>query len=205
MNKKLQLGAFSCPLDGWINTDISPHIYISRIPGLPRILHVVGILNELRLREHKLGLFRQLKYLDVRKRFPFPDNTFAAIFSAHMLEHIHPFQVPHMFQECLRVLKPNGVLRIAVPDLDCFVQQYSIDEPEKMLKGVFEHGSRANRDRHQWMYTGPSLCRVFCESGFTLVEQKRFREGACPDIEKLDNRRDRSIFVEGFKPEAHES
>ena len=33
--RKLHLGSFDQLYDGWVNTDVSPHIFISRITGLP--------------------------------------------------------------------------------------------------------------------------------------------------------------------------
>jgi predicted SAM-dependent methyltransferase len=56
-------------------------------------------------------------YLDATQPLPFPENTFSFIFSEHMLEHI-PIDAAQVFmQECNRVLKPGGVLRLATPDM----------------------------------------------------------------------------------------
>ena len=57
-------------------------------------------------------------YLDATKRFPFDDNTFDYIASEHMIEHVEYEAAQVMLQECFRVLKPGGRVRIATPDPD---------------------------------------------------------------------------------------
>jgi hypothetical protein len=36
--QKLHLGCFDQAYDGWVNADVTPHIFISRVPGLALIL-----------------------------------------------------------------------------------------------------------------------------------------------------------------------
>jgi SAM-dependent methyltransferase len=47
---------------------------------------------------------------------PFEDNTVDEIYASHVLEHM-PFE-SQALQEWLRVLKPGGMLTVAVPDVD---------------------------------------------------------------------------------------
>src|SRR3989338_5668159 len=48
----------------------------------------------------------------------FADNTFYAVYHSHLLEHLPKRYVPVFLQECWRVLKPGGILRVVVPDLE---------------------------------------------------------------------------------------
>lgn len=51
---------------------------------------------------------------------------------SHMLEHLHPFkEAPGFLRDVKRVLKPGGVLRVAVPDLEKLVIAYMNPESEK--------------------------------------------------------------------------
>ncbi len=59
--------------------------------------------------------------LDATQKFPFADETFAYVFSEHMIEHISHSAGLHMLEECRRVLKPLGVLRLSTPDLDFLI------------------------------------------------------------------------------------
>ncbi len=68
----LHLGCFDQPLDGWVNTDTTPHIWISRVPFAAKLLHSVGMMPSKRLAQHRAGIFRRIKYLNVSKKFPHP-------------------------------------------------------------------------------------------------------------------------------------
>lgn len=65
--------------------------------------------------------------LDATRPFPFPDGCFHFIYSEHMIEHI-PYEAGRfMLTECLRVLRPGGVLRIATPRLGFLMDLYTAD------------------------------------------------------------------------------
>jgi len=198
--KRLHLGCFNRPVDGWHNTDITPHIWLSRIPGTALMLRCVGLLSEERLREHRAGIYRRVHYLNVTKRFPFPGESFEAVFSSHMLEHIHGTFVPHLFSEVSRVLQPGAIFRVAVPSLELAMRIYRPDAPDDCLNLIFENNHGLSKNIHKWMYTEESLARVFREAGFTAVAPQRYRSGRLPNLEAVDNRPENSIYVEGEKP-----
>ncbi len=58
------------------------------------------------------------------KGVPFPDNTYDAVYHSHVLEHFSKKGGFDFISECYRVLKPSGVLRVAVPDLGGIVDAY---------------------------------------------------------------------------------
>lgn len=58
------------------------------------------------------------------KGIPYPDNTFDAVYHSHVLEHFTREGGEHFVSECIRVLKPGGVLRISTPDLENITRQY---------------------------------------------------------------------------------
>jgi len=61
---------------------------------------------------------------DVNKGIPFEQGHFDAVYHSHILEHLDPSDGQKLIQECYRVLKPGGVLRIVVPDLECIARLY---------------------------------------------------------------------------------
>lgn len=195
---KLHLGAFNSPVIGWINTDITPHQWITRVPFLPELLFKLGKMTEERLLEHKRGVFKKISYLNLYKRFPYPDNTFTSVFSSHVLEHLFPHQIPAILAEIKRVLVPGGVVRVVVPDLDLYVKRYDPENPEEMLAAIFEH-QNGLKNRHQWMYTKESLVHLLQKNGFSNVKSCSFRKGKCEDLDRIDNRAENSIYVEGEK------
>jgi len=92
--RKLHLGAGENVLPGWLNTDL-----------------------------HDYGR-RDLAYLDVRRRFPLPDESFDVVFSEHMLEHLTYAEGQHCLRECRRVLRSGGRIRIATPSLERLARLY---------------------------------------------------------------------------------
>jgi SAM-dependent methyltransferase len=61
---------------------------------------------------------------DLRRGLPFTDNTFDVVYHSHVLEHFPKNNVRHFMRECFRVLRPGGILRVVVPDLEGIVRQY---------------------------------------------------------------------------------
>lgn len=55
---------------------------------------------------------------------PFPDNHFDVVYHSHVLEHFSRKDGHAFLQECYRVLKPGGIIRIAVPDLEGIAREY---------------------------------------------------------------------------------
>ena len=58
--------------------------------------------------------------------------------------------------------------------------------------------------RHKFMYDFELLCNALQASGFKDVTRYRYRQGAVPDVELLDNRAEETLFVEARKPRTAE-
>lgn len=83
---------------------------------------------------------------DLRTGLPFDDNEFDAVYHSHVLEHLTPVDASTMLRECLRVLKPKGVLRVVVPDLEGIARAY--------LRAVDDAGNERSPEshaNHTWM------------------------------------------------------
>lgn len=196
--QKLHLGCFNQPVPGWINTDITPHIWIARVPFAAKVIRAFGKMTDERLEEHKTGTFRQVRYLNVATRFPFSDGSTNAIYTSHMIEHLYPWDAEKCLRECLRVLAPQGVLRIAVPDLDQLVADFQKDCPEPFLNHIYEYGRGAAKNSHRWHYNFSSLSRLLAGLGFSTVQRCEYQRGRCPDLESIENRLE-SLFVEAIR------
>lgn len=197
---KLHLGCYNIIHPGWINTDVTMQIPIARVPGLATLLFALGRMTPETYRRHQQGLFRQVQYLDVTRRFPYADATFDYVFSSHMLEHLCPDEAAGCLREIHRVLRPGGVLRLAVPDLDYIVASYDPERPEGLLDSVFQGRSRKTHPlaRHWWHYNAGSLGQALRAAGFEQIERCRYRQGRCAEVERIDNRPE-SLFMEAVK------
>jgi predicted SAM-dependent methyltransferase len=60
--------------------------------------------------------------VDIGALLPFDDDSADYIFCEHCVEHIDYYAAICFFQECHRVLKPGGVIRIAVPSIERIAQ-----------------------------------------------------------------------------------
>lgn len=71
---------------------------------------------------------------NLKKGIPFPDHSVDGVYHSHLLEHLDQSVVPTFLAEVKRVLKPGGVHRIVVPDLEFEARRY-INSLEATLRG----------------------------------------------------------------------
>lgn len=72
-----------------------------------------------------------IAYMDAGLAFPLGAETLDFIFSEHLLEHLKLNQQVIMLNECRRVLKKDGVLRIATPSLDFLFSLYTDSQKQE--------------------------------------------------------------------------
>ena len=195
---KLHIGCFDHVLPGWINTDITPRVFLSRVPCLAWLLFKIGLLPQQRYSQHRQGVFRNVRYMNVARRFPYADGAIDYVYSSHMLEHLYPAQAVFCLSEIYRVLNTGGVNRIAVPDLDKTVASYNRQSPDQFLKSIFEVKQKNQKNQHHWHYNEISLTRILREVGFHEVYRCQFQQGHCADVTLVDMR-PQSLFMEAVK------
>ena len=71
---------------------------------------------------------------DLNRGIPYPDAHFDVVYHSHVLEHFARPDAERFLKECHRVLKPGGILRIAVPNLEPIAKNY-IAFLDKALSG----------------------------------------------------------------------
>jgi SAM-dependent methyltransferase len=172
--RRLQLGTGSNPYQGWLNTDVADY------------------------RRRK-----QVVYLDARKPFPLPDEAFDTVFSEHMIEHLTHAEGRHCLQECHRVLRPGGRIRVATPSLRRVAELYGNDLTELQgldmgcLLGVFVEPADAplpgyvvnNMLRnfgHQFVYDEQTLRHALESVGFVDVREWPVGESDDPALVGLE-------------------
>jgi predicted SAM-dependent methyltransferase len=82
---------------------------------------------------------------DLSKPFPFPDGSFDVVYHSNVLEHIRREHAHAFMRECARILKPSGILRVAVPDLERICRLYL-----ENLQAAVNHDHEAEA-RYDWM------------------------------------------------------
>ena len=61
---------------------------------------------------------------DITKGLPFEAHSFDVVYHSHLLEHLRREQVAPFLADCHRVLRPGGVVRVVVPDLERIARAY---------------------------------------------------------------------------------
>ena len=85
----------------------------------------------------------RVRSADLTKGIPLPPNGCDAVYHSHVLEHLNREEARFFISECYRVLKPGGILRVAVPDLEQIARLY-IQHLESALAG-------GDSDNYDWM------------------------------------------------------
>ena len=131
---------------------------------------------------------------DISKGLPFDDNQFDAVYHSHVLEHFEQDAGRSLLRECLRVLKPGGVVRVVVPDLEQIASLY-LQKHQQAWDG------NGNPVDYQWMKlelldqlvrsrSGGEMGRFIVEDS---IEDKAFAKQRIGDEFNLCNHQDQSI------------
>lgn len=94
----------------------------------------------------------------------YPDAVADEIRASHVLEHFPHAQVPAVLAEWARVLKPGGVLKIAVPDFAWIAQAY-LDGKEAPIEGYLMGGQVDAEDFHKAVFDAGALAELLRGAG----------------------------------------
>jgi predicted SAM-dependent methyltransferase len=67
---------------------------------------------------------KSVQKTNLLQRLPLEQETAELVYSSHFLEHIPYSKVNDFLKETLRILKPDGVLRVVLPDLEEMASNY---------------------------------------------------------------------------------
>lgn len=188
----LNLGSFVDTISGdhWRNIDILP--LRGRIPAAVNFLQA-----------------------DLSQGLPmYASNSVDVIRASHLIEHLPLESAKALLCDCYRVLKPGGVLRIAVPDLEIMIKKYragemeyfNVDQPlefvlaptagEKFSRLMFS-GDYAHRAVYDF-----GMLEIFLrQAGFATVVRSApgFSHSEVMQQETKDQHPEISLYVEAVK------
>lgn len=200
---KLNLGCGLAVHRGWINIDGSLNAMIA---GWPRIVHSIAYRLSGANRYYGFPEYDRLLseclffHADLTHGIPAPDGSADFIYSSHFLEHLYYKDAEKLLSECHRVLKPGGVLRICVPDLEHACRLIAEGRKHEALTSYFFVEDKASSfARHRYMYDFELLSHVLEKLGFTAISRQSYQRGVTPDIRFLDNRPEETLFVEAVR------
>lgn len=183
IKKYVQYGCgFDAP-DGWINYDASPTLFFERIPFLGRLY----TKNEKRFPKN-------VQWGDIVRGLPHGEESIQGIFCSHVLEHLSLEDCRKAIQNTYRYLKPGGIFRLVLPDLQYAIEEYTKNcTPEAArrfmettLLGSHSRGSLAHRfkdcvlgnSKHQWMWDEKAMIQELKNAGFRQVRRAKYGDSA---------------------------
>lgn len=147
-------------------------------------------------------------HFDASMSFPFPDNTFAFIFSEHMIEHLSYRDGVNMLSECFRVLSPGGVIRVSTPDFNFLLDIYRNPTSSLHRDYIAWQLEWINRDDiaaapsdqpifvvnnfvrdwgHEFIYDSAALRLALDSAGFVEITSRAMNESEHPELRALEN------------------
>jgi predicted SAM-dependent methyltransferase len=148
---------------------------------------------------------------DLRNQLPYEENSIDFIYNEHFIEHLTAQEGLHLLCECYRVLKPNGVLRVATFDLDDlikYLQPGSTDwrtyvDPLNTFSAVQTRAEYFNLTFYSWghkyLYNTEEMIRRFKDSGFTKLQECTIYQSLHSDLINLESRINSTVIIEGTK------
>lgn len=199
---KVNLGSGLAVAEGWINIDGSlnallaswPTIFLKKLYRFSDAHQWYSCAEYIKILKGNTFVHHRLDY-----GVPFKTETIDYLYSSHMLEHLFPEDAKRLVADMYRALRKGGRLRLAVPDLEHAIDLYQKGQKETALRYFFIPSRSELFDQHRYMYDFELLKGLLQSVGFREIEKCSFQVGNVPDIQKLDNRPEETLFVEARK------
>jgi predicted SAM-dependent methyltransferase len=206
---RLNLGCGPGPQpDGWIHLDGSWNAWFGKAPRVRRMLGALGLVPMAAQHDWRPDVV----VANLRRELPFPPSTFDCVYASHVLEHLYEDEVVALLRDCVRVLRPRGVLRLVVPDVKAIVREY-VDRksgrgqsgdtlPADWLNERL-HFQQRSRPRgfavhrfyaaltqlhfHKWMYDAETLTNRMVRAGLSDTQERGLWDSRILGIEAIEN------------------
>jgi len=215
MGLRINIGCGQTPTHGWRNFDNSLSLRLSKIPLLPDLLQKLGLIEDSQRQFIRFASENDIEYGDATDGLPIKDESVDVLYTSHMLEHLDKNEAKRFLREAFRILRPGGIIRIAVPDIKIQIARYNecgdadafieathlcVPHPRSLSQRlrILLVGTR----HHQWMYDGNSLSELLQKHGFIKADVMPVGQTMIHDYEPLDlqERASESVYVEAEKP-----
>lgn len=198
------------PLE-WDNYDVSPTLRIQKIP----------IIGSLLKGKFKNTVFpSNVLYGDIIKGLPVPENSCNGVFCCNMLEHLALEDFRAALRNTYKILKPGGIFRCIVPDLEFIVREYikalengnvnaatefivntemgMLARP-KGFKGLIT--SVFGNSNHKWMWDTKSLISELEKAGFENIRICKYADSEDPMFLHVegDTRFENAVSIQCYK------
>lgn len=124
--------------------------------------------------------------VDVTREFPFRDIEY--IFSEHFIEHLGFEAAVRFLQDCLRSLRPGGVLRLTTPNLDwVWSTHYSLNAGgEEKHRQTYMLNRAFYAWGHRFLFSPQLLESLLRAVGFAQVCRQTYGESSHADLRGIE-------------------
>jgi len=138
--------------------------------------------------------FRHMDDVDIEET-EIEDGSIEEIYACHVLDHLsRNGEVDKALSEWYRVLRPGGILRVAVSDFEKVVRMYTEGLDLEWLWGAIVGGHKTEYDCHGSLFDFTVLRRYLEKHGFRHVKRydwrdflpEGFQDNSCAAIPKYD-------------------
>jgi predicted SAM-dependent methyltransferase len=150
-----------------------------------------------------IELIPKVMRMDATEPFPFAENTFQYVYNEHMIEHVPHQKGARMLQECYRVMRGGGVIRVVTPNLAAIIglyggelcpeqQEYLLwfcrtfvqDGPPDAVSAI---NAMLRQWGHQFLYDEKTLTESMCAAGFKSVQRCVLGESPHHELQNMEN------------------
>jgi SAM-dependent methyltransferase len=177
---------------GWRNFDASPTLRFERLPLIGRTF----TRNASRFPQN-------VEYGDIVRGLPLSSGSCTGVYCSHILEHLSLDDFTTALRETKRILRPGGIFRLVLPDLEYSIKQYlsnsSSEAAHEFLRETClgqEERPRGSwglivswlgNARHQWMWDYKSIEPELRNSGFVSIRRASFGDSSDPMFRHVED------------------
>jgi predicted SAM-dependent methyltransferase len=100
----------------------------------------------------------------------YKENSVDEIYACHVLEHFGRWEYKDVLKRWFEILKPEGKLRLAVPNFNSICEYYTKTSDIKPLIGLLYGGQDYDENYHYITFDYPTLKQDLSNIGFTTTQ-----------------------------------
>jgi predicted SAM-dependent methyltransferase len=197
MKVYVQYGCGASSPEEWLNFDASPTLRIQKNA-------ILDLLTKKYQLYERFG--KNVKYGDITKGLPLKPDSCDAIYCSHVLEHLSLTDFRKALCNTYHILKPGGVFRLVMPDLETIVNQYLLNKKtnplasidfikdtymgsENRKKGFLELlKSVYGNSKHLWLWDYDSTMYELKSAGFKDIRKCQFNDSDIAEFQLVENK-----------------
>jgi SAM-dependent methyltransferase len=193
VHEYVQYGCGLCAPETWLNFDCSPTLRFERLPFVGRLY----TKNAERFPDN-------VRYGDIVNGLPIPEASCRAVYCSHVLEHLALDEFHLALQHTFQYLKPGGVFRFVLPDLETLARSYLADSRSSAASCFMESACLGKKRRirglrgfliewlgssaHLWMWDEKAMTEQLRQHGFRDIRRAAIVDADDRRFEAVEDR-----------------